>query len=125
MASGPIQAGTPTRKNKNNRQDAFHFLFFARAFFLRLDEVFAGRFPEAFFAPALPFANCAAAFGANGLALLFQSERKIGSKYLAISWLSIITPASRLFRMPAGEKFWLLTTTMLESITKPLLCTSG
>src|ERR1700721_4729551 len=27
--------------------------------------------------------------------------------------------------MPSGEKFWLLTTTTLESMTKPLLCTFG
>ena len=35
----------------------------------------------------------------------------------------MITPASRLNWMPSGEKFWLLTTTTLESMTKPLLCT--
>jgi len=62
-----------------------------------------------------------AALGANGLSR-FQSERKSGSKYWAIPDLSMMTPASRLSCTPAGEKFWLLTTTMLESITKPLWC---
>jgi hypothetical protein len=37
----------------------------------------------------------------------------------------MITPASRFVSTPEDEKFWLLTTTVCESTTKPLLCTLG